>query len=63
MSLSAFPDVLADLLINLSAGWFAAAMIVPNYKQEKGWKRTVILTSDLVFGTVYLLVAIIIKSS
>ena len=53
----AWSSVVSDLFVNLSAGWFGAAFIVPNFSNVKGAKRLVMLTGDLVFAIVSLLIA------
>ncbi len=49
---------ISDLLINLSAGWFGAVIIVPNFSRQKGTKRWLILTGDLLAGIVCLAMAV-----
>lgn len=49
--------VLADLLINLSAGWFGAAFIVPNFSGLWWPYNLVVLTGDILVGIVSLVAA------
>jgi hypothetical protein len=54
-------SIVSDLLINLSAGWFSAVLIVPNFSKEKGRRRLLMLTMDLVFATVCIVLAYILR--
>ncbi len=49
--------VLADLLINLSAGWFGAVVIVPNFSGLWWPYNLVVLTGDVLSGTLSLVIA------
>ncbi len=41
-------SIMADLFINLAAGWVGVLIIVPNFTKEKRWRQKVIvLTGDL----------------
>lgn len=51
---------ISNLLINLSAGWFGAVLIIPNFSKEKGTKRLAILTGDILAAIVCLLLAVAI---
>lgn len=42
--------VISDLLINLSAGWIGALIIVPNYSQGSSKRKLIILTMDIIFA-------------
>jgi hypothetical protein len=55
-------SIASDLLINLSAGWFGAVLIVPNFSEKKGIKRVMVLTTDILFATVCLVGAYILRS-
>lgn len=50
---------LSGLSINLSAAWFAAAIIVPSFAHRADWLFS--LTADLFYGIVYLLFAVILE--
>ncbi|MBI3443654.1 hypothetical protein HY008_03205 [Candidatus Woesebacteria bacterium] len=49
--------ILSELSVNLSAGWFGAAFIVPFTSQEKIQLNLGILTVDAVMGILFLGVA------
>lgn len=53
----AFASVIADLLINLSAGWFGAAVIIPINTRQTGKIRFAYLIANLVLATLSLLTA------
>ena len=55
-------SIASDLLINLSAGWFGAVLIVPNFSQKRGIKKVMVLTTDVLFATVCLVGAYILRS-
>jgi hypothetical protein len=55
-------SIVSDLLINLSAGWFGAVLIVPNFSEKKGIKRVMVLTTDILFATVCLVGAYILRN-
>ncbi len=48
--------ILSGLCVNLSAGWFAAILIIPSFSNRPDWLR--ILTGNLVFAIVYLYIAV-----
>ena len=43
---------IADVLVNLSAGWFGAATILPAFSEKPAILNLPILITDLIFGTV-----------
>lgn len=51
----------ADLLINLSAGWFGAILIAPNFTSLEYPFDLIILTQDLAIGIVSLVIAVRLK--
>jgi len=51
----------SDWLINLSAGWFAAAFIVPSVGRKPAKVNWFILTTNMVFAILFLLEAIQIR--
>ena len=53
--------LIADLLVNMAAGWFGAVLIVPNFSKETGFSKWGILTVDLVMGILSLLLAFKLK--
>ena len=44
---SALVLIFSDLFVNLSAGWLGALIIVPNFSSEKGVKKLLVLTADI----------------
>lgn len=54
---------ISDLLINLSAGWLGAVIIVPNFSREKGYKKFLILTTDLLAAILSLSLAVAMRGS
>ncbi|MDZ7586663.1 MAG: hypothetical protein U0946_02820 [Patescibacteria group bacterium] len=56
-ALALWNSILADLLVNLSAGWLGAVLIVPNFSKETGLRKLWVLTGDLVMGILSLLLA------
>lgn len=61
--MSVWANAISDLLINLSAGWLAAVVIVPNFARERGRKRLLVLTGDLLAAIVCLALAVVIRGS
>ena len=55
---SAVISSIADLFINLSAGWFGAVFIVPVFSDASLIFSLPVLTGDLVMGIVFLVSAI-----
>lgn len=55
-------SALSELFINLSAAWFAAALILP-MTTTKFKINSLLLISNTLFGILTLLVAIIIRSN
>jgi len=51
-------EAIADLLINLAAGWFGAIFIVPNFSGLPYPLNVLVLTQDLIVGIVTLIAAI-----
>ena len=56
-------SILGDLFINLAAGWIGVLIIVPNFSSEKGWKKKIILTGDIVLAILSLLLAYLLRNS
>ena len=52
--------IFAELLINLAAGWFGAAIILP-IRSEKGKIKFLLLTVNLSCGILSLAVAYVIR--
>ena len=46
---------LSALAVNLSSGWFAAVIIVPNFASINSLDNLIVLFYDLMFGTIFLL--------
>lgn len=55
-----FITVLSDLFVNLSAGWFGAALILPiSFKRTRiSW---ILLTGNLLSGTLSLIVSYLLR--
>lgn len=51
----AWLKTLSALTVNLSAGWFAAVIIIPNLSIINGLDNLAVLIYDLVFGSIFLL--------
>lgn len=49
---------LSGLTINLSAGWFGAFVISPNFSPIVGIKEILLLTYDVMFGILFLYLGI-----
>lgn len=60
--MQAFPSVVSDLMVNLSAGWFGAAFILPmtTKKFKINWR---LLTINILCGILALLAAVLFRSS
>ena len=54
-------EAIADLLINLAAGWFGVVVIVPNFGGLDDTRSFLLLTEDLVAGIVSLILAVRLK--
>jgi len=50
----AIMKTLSNLSVNLSAGWFGAAFITPNFSQIIGIKEFFLLLLDIAFGILFL---------
>jgi hypothetical protein len=50
-------SIISDLLINLSAGWFGAILIVPNFSKIRGRSRLWVLLSDFVAAMICLAIS------
>lgn len=50
-------EILSDLFINLSAGWFGAVIIVPNFAGLNRSLNFLVLTVDVIFGMFFLVLA------
>lgn len=62
LSLMRSPDtvlflVVSELFVNLSAGWFGAAFIAPNFSHRKAPLKYFLLTLDFILGILFLLIA------
>jgi len=56
-------SVLSDLFINLAAGWFGAVLIVPNFIKTKSSKNIAVLTADLIFGILCLVIGYFFRNA
>ena len=54
-------EAIADLLINLAAGWFGSVIIVPNFTGLEFPFNLIVLTQNVVNGIVSLAVAVRLK--
>lgn len=55
-------SLFSDLFINLSAGWFGAALIVPTFSESTIVTNLWVLTVDLILGTLFLLLGFLFKN-
>ena len=55
-------QIFSELFVNLAAGWFGAIVIIPYFLQFTGKKRLLILTVDLFFGMLFLLLALWLRT-
>lgn len=53
--------LISDLLINLSAGWFGAALIVPTFSNDSLTMNLWILTMDMLLGTLFLTMSFLFR--
>ena len=54
----AWLKTLSALTVNLSAGWFAAVIIVPNLSIINDLDNMAVLIYDLIFGSIFLLLGV-----
>lgn len=54
-------DILSQLLVNLSAGWFGVVLIIPGITKLQTFNDWLWLTKNLLFGIVALWFAIILS--
>ena len=57
----AWSSVVSDLFVNLSAGWFGAVLIVPNFFGLNPPFNSLVLTGDILAGIFSLLIAFKLK--
>jgi len=50
-------EVISELFVNLSAGWFGAALIIPIRGRRIGKIKLGLLTINVVFGILFLVFA------
>lgn len=50
-------QLISDLFVNLSAGWFGAALIVPTTSKRSGPINLTILTIDVIAGILFMILA------
>jgi hypothetical protein len=50
--------VLSNLSVNISAAWLAAAFITPNFSNLADSDALAVLTTDLIFATLTLLIGV-----
>ena len=58
-----FKKIIADLLVNLSAGWFGVIFIVPNFSGLNNVTEFTILTFDLIMAILCLVISYLFKIS
>lgn len=54
---SIWPQLISDLFVNLSAGWFGAALVIPTTSKRPGPINITILTIDIVAGILFMIFA------
>lgn len=54
-------NALADLLIDLSAGWFGVVFVVPIASKRPGKVKLFVLTTNLIFGILALIISIVLR--
>jgi len=52
---------LSGLSINLSAAWYGAVLIAPNFAPINSLFRASVLFYDIVFGTIFLYLAVMLE--
>lgn len=57
----AFSRILSGLCINLSAGWYGVVLIAPNFWPVGEFKNALVLTYDVLSGTLFLYFAFILE--
>ncbi len=60
---SAWLSALSGLTINLSSGWFGAIVILPNFSPVKTLADFWVLLYNVVFGSIFLVVTVLIERS
>ena len=63
ISYIALKEIVSDLLINLSAGWFGVIFIVPNFSGLNNITEFTILTFDLIMAILCLVISYLFKTS
>jgi hypothetical protein len=53
----ALRQILSELLVNLAAGWYGAAVIIPFSSGEPITVNLNVLTANIIFGTVCIIIA------
>jgi hypothetical protein len=54
---SSWSNIVSDLFVNLSAGWFGAAFILPSVSENMARIDFRILTGDIILGILSLILA------
>lgn len=54
-------SIASELFINLAAGWLGVVIIVPNFSGERGVRKWLVLTTDIVFAIVCLTLAFVLR--
>lgn len=57
----AWLKALSGLSVNLSAAWFTLAIVTPNFSSLANIEALLVLTRDLVFGIVFLVLTVIFE--
>lgn len=60
---SAWGKALSGLTINLSAGWFGAVLILPNFSPVQSLADFGVLTYNLVFGSIFLVLTVLLEKN
>lgn len=50
-------QILSELMVNLAAGWYGAAVIIPATSDKPPTTDLGILTVNIIFGTVFVIIA------
>lgn len=61
MRLEVWKNIFSELFVNLSAGWFGAALIIPTFFENTLILNLWVLTLDLILGTLFLVLSYIFR--
>lgn len=54
-------SIVADLLVNVAAGWFGLVFLVPQVEKRRQKRKFFVLTGNILFGIVCLEVAYLLR--